>query len=615
MPGWLFIRTPVFKLFLLGLFLISPLELERGLSFYLLNPMNIQLPKGTPAYRAFELIGDIGFQENFVNKISQADQNLNLKTFTLNSESLNKNIIKLQSIKIQKEVGSLVSNSKIKHIEIGGGLAITHENQIKIERYIGGQFKEEIPIDHLRGEFDLGSGFENEEVYAKLINTQSGEILGESKVDLQSPITTIHPTRRGGIQAISFEEYTLGLTHPFVKTIQNSQGKSQKRLSANSAPTVKSENPDQVASPGTEDKENQKDKTIAFNAAIPTGDSFDIGGQYVFSAQGADGVKTFALLPTSYEKSYIPTFSQKNISAIMEILQSQAHKTLDQRFMILGSVKGEKGLGESGVNLLVESDLQSKIFYFNDFFIPDVNLKETSSNGMFIILSSRSGYQSIVAQKKEKFYTFANVITAPKIISFVEMKYTLEKNKTQIKSIDPIQQSMVSAQVQLQGFEKTVQTRENIDSESRASVELSGFSLAGLIYTAPENENYENSKSIYFENQKEITLPAISKKWIQKVKESMDAENVSNLSSIVGFVNIENFEVFVPEKDRSQVKIAYFNKEGLILSGAKGIRGGGFIILTSKKEMQSFFIFNPQTKKFIPQILPIDQNDLTTLML
>lgn len=616
MPGWLLIRTILFKAVISLFFVLTPGGLEQGLSFYLLNPMQIQLNKGTPAYRAFEIVNSDSDRKDLENlSLPTTESDDGFKVFSLNAYSTDQLEIKLAEIKIpalleppQNSKTPLASRNL--KMEVGGGLAVTLDNQIKIEKYKAGVLQEELPLDHKTGEFVVASHEPDEEYYAKLVNVKTGHILGEAKINLNSNLTKILPKAKSWVNSISFDEYALGLVNPFVKPNQAVSNKTHSG-NANQA-KAKTENPEnsQTNSLLSMSSENPED--------VPSSDSIIAQGQYIYAAQGPDGIKTFALLPSASNDTYIPTFSKKNITTLLDILQSQAHKTLDRRFIAIGSVKDPVGKGVPGVNLQMESDIQAKVFYFNDFFIPDVNLKETTSNGMFIILANHKGYQSLLAQKEEMFYAYANTVTTEGAVSFVEFKATKTANKAEIKSENPFNHQSVSSQMQLQGYSKLVQLNE-LKLTSKVTLELSGTQQVGLIYAVPENDNFENTKSVYVENQAEIIVPMIEKQWFQKVKAKLLNQEKQSTSeklpngSIVGFVDIEDFEVFVPELDRATTKIIYFNKDGLFLEGARGLKGGGFVLQNSKKGMQSFFIFDPKSKKFIPQILPMDGDDITTL--
>lgn len=610
MPGWLFIRTGLFNLFILFALVVVPARLERGRPLYLMNPIEIQMKKGTPAYRAFELVSSEKTQteSDSTGKVINTET---YRTFNLVPLSAGQDVYNLANLRIQAEELPK-QNQQSGQIEISGGLAVTHENQIFIERYQSGDLKERIPIDPKLGVYNINKGASEEQWMAKLINTKTGEALGEAKIHNDEKLVQIVPFDHRYVGSVSFDEYSLGLVDSTAFTEATTKKKKESR---------KLKQHSSYASPSTVNPEEPMTSVRGVNQdqQIPDIKDFEKGGQYTYEVTGPDGIKTMALLPSGDHGEFkIPTLTHKNVQTLLDIIQSQARKTLNTKYITIGSVRNKLGSGAAGAQLTVESDLRAKIFYFNDFFIPDVSLKETTSNGMFLILGDLSGYHSILAQHGELYYGFSNYVSAEGRISFVELEAGAQQASSSVEVVDFFKKEKLNSKLEIQGLSQEIYFQGQIKT-----IEISGANKSGLIYTSPENSNYVPTKSIYFEHQKAIRVPALNAKWIEKIQEKIqeqvqessgeDLQDVPSNSLIIGFVGLDNYEVYVPESDKRATTILYFNREGHFLSANRGLGGGGFVVVTNKKGVQSLFLYNSETKKFVPQLVPTDGQDITTL--
>src|SRR5690606_18871488 len=107
----------------------------------------------------------------------------------------------------------------------------------------------------------------------------------------------------------------------------------------------------------------------------------------------------------------IPIFPKSMIKAMKEIVSEQRMINLNDPTMpiIWGQAKVD-GKTVSGVSVEIESAPSIEPIYFNEWMLPDINLKATSSNGLYAFIGVPEGLHAVLGRRGEQYFSHQNVV-------------------------------------------------------------------------------------------------------------------------------------------------------------------------------------------------------------
>lgn len=309
----------------------------------------------------------------------------------------------------------------------------------------------------------------------------------------------------------------------------------------------------------------------------------------------------------SGEKSELPLLPAKMAKALREMVSDQRQQDLNDPngTLIWGQSKVD-GAPLAGVSVEIESMPDVAPVYFNEFFLPDPNLKATSTNGLFAFLQIEPGFHALMARRGNRYFSHDNVIVERGVVSVAEIKNSTKSKIAKIRVFHGFTRERQDARLELQSSENEIETRFG-----EAEVTLPNFHRMSLL-AAHGDQHYANAVYQYDDASDFVDVPLVPESWILEVRAHLKINDVSNTGAIVGFVSDQNFEVYSALEDKNQVRV-YFDSQGQLVQGNHGLAGGGFIIFNVPFGTNEVIIYGKNDEKLYSQVIPVDRGSLNVL--
>ncbi len=291
------------------------------------------------------------------------------------------------------------------------------------------------------------------------------------------------------------------------------------------------------------------------------------------------------------------------LSSLIQVIETQTNSSfIDPN---LGVIFGKVTFGDQelmGAKVEVEGLEDLTPVYFNTM-MPDTNLPATSENGTFVIFNVPTGYFSLKVTVGGQYWSHESIVVRAGSVSQVEVRSTIQKSKVDVYAFDPLSgvpvKTILSTQATIGEFDAGFGNKILLSNINRES-----------IYQVKAEGDYVAHSGFFNESQRQITIPRISETWLNSV--TSPAVIQKNTGIVVGFVDSDHYEVFLPHEDKeSGAQLIYFDSRGL--RSEKSAEGGGFILLNVPADVQSVLIFDQEAEIFHSKVLPVDDGSLSVL--
>jgi hypothetical protein len=256
-------------------------------------------------------------------------------------------------------------------------------------------------------------------------------------------------------------------------------------------------------------------------------------------------------------------------------LSRSAKVSADSSAIIWGRVmRNGKAIAGARVELPTTSDFVRPI-YFNAAMVPDLDLKETSSNGLyafFPVVPGAHGVQAVIGDSVTEPILFP---AEQRTVSRVDIETSVDR-KAKIRVFDAFKtDTPLAAEVMNPGAQRGV----SIDSSGVGEVKYTG-GRGLLILDTDSGPNYERIRIAMSRDRRSIYIPMIQSAWLQRVRGALKVNTELNAGTIVGFVQGSSpYKIAMEERSLlPSSRLIYFNSRGEALPQDYGEPGGGFVI-------------------------------------
>lgn len=323
------------------------------------------------------------------------------------------------------------------------------------------------------------------------------------------------------------------------------------------------------------------------------------GSSTILKAAHPNYLPTLSLI--SVGNSYqTPLFSEGTLSGLRALLNDQMGVFISQEQPLIWGRVMFDGHPMSGVKIKTAQNYGGQAVYLNEFMLPDKNLTTTSDSGYFVIPVEQEGFYSILAEKEDRAFAFANTLAESGSVAYVQVEDSIKKLPMIMRSYDAFSGQPVPSQVSLQSSDMIYEM-----AEGEEVVQVSVVARHALAQLRGQPE-YADATYIYDESKGYAHFPMVKKAWFQQLLNDNRINVNPSSGTVIGFSPDEDFEVYVPSVGENPLEIIYFNNRGEVLAQRdSGVAGGGFIILNLPESVQEVSVFLSRSQRLISKVTPI----------
>jgi hypothetical protein len=332
-----------------------------------------------------------------------------------------------------------------------------------------------------------------------------------------------------------------------------------------------------------------------------------IKGSWTVVRSDLDKYQSSIHLVQAGDQSKTPLFRKAFVSALLNIAKDLRNVSLtpETNSIVWGQAK-MNSKPVSGVTVDVEYQEGYQVLYFNNLMLPDSGLKATGENGYFAILHLPEGMHALIASRGQQYFSHANVLTEPDVLTQTELIGTSHLEPVEIKVYDAFEGNPQLANVEIQSLS------ESVTVQGASQVYLPQIERLSLMKADPSDPMFLPTSMVYKDTQDSLFIPLVRAEWLQVLKAVRRIDDNPNATAIVGFVRDEPFDVYLPHvQDYSRNNIVYFNSQGQITE--QGEAGGGFVLFNVIPGTQSVVAVSRSSNMIHDQIIPVDLGAIGTL--
>ncbi|WP_295902145.1 hypothetical protein [uncultured Bdellovibrio sp.] len=477
------------------------------------------------------------------------------------------------------------SRSIVGPLEITGGLAVTNEHHIEVRRSDEGILKELGRVDLQQGLYNIDVEDTSGTIVARLVD-KDGKTLGEGSFRLNRLVASQTKSLQGPKLRIEPHPDFAGIVTSAYNPKANDAAPAQTRVTF-----VK----------GASEVAVKKDGYVAM-------DNVTKGSSTVMRAAAPKHLQTASIVISGAEfKSQL--YPESMIQALQDIVAQQRTQSFDGAPTVIWGRVSQDGKNLSGIEVAVESDESLLPIYFNQFMLPDPNLKATSDNGLYAFVDVSPGFHSLLATRANSILGYQNVLVEDGSVAQGDIESTIKTEAVPLRVYDAFTGEARSALVTMQSLNEDLQVQDGV-----ATVNLPHISRLGMMRIQPEGADYVAARYLYNDSDAFIHAPLVHWSWLNTIKTYLRIDDPASAGVIVGFVPDEDFEVYLAAYDNFEPRhIVYFDMQGRILQNRKGIAGGGFILYNVPEDTHEVVVVGSRTQKIYSRVLPVDANSLSVL--
>jgi hypothetical protein len=475
-------------------------------------------------------------------------------------------------------------------IELRGGLAWLADTSVDLRHFEDGVASEAGNFDFKTGQFNIKVDQSRGVLVAKLLNHRTGEVVGQGITRLSEIPPQVSKT--GEIKNWKIPLYPL--TTSFEGRVLSAYS-YDKHIEPVKDAKIELD-PVEISIQAETDGKYRLEEVAASSTLLVRAQAPDYWTSQVLLAPGQSE-------PTLL-------FKNKMMSAFWDIVRQNAGDSLfpDTGSVVWGRV-AFNGDAVGGLVIESENNPTARVIYFNRLAIPDPNLKATTENGLFAIVDLEEGFQSLVAKKNDQYWGHANTIVSPGAISVVDLKQTSNRALVDLRVFDGLEGTPVPAQITMQSLPESFV----VDQRGFSTVWLPVLHRLSFLRADP-GEGYEPSLHTYIDSSDHVYVQAVRSDWINQVRTSSRIDDSTNTGRIVGFVQDDDFEVFLPGVENfSTANIKFFDSAGRVIQSDHGVAGGGFAIFNVPTGPQAIVVLGKKHNKLYTQVTASDERSVSVL--
>lgn len=428
------------------------------------------------------------------------------------------------------------------HIELGEGLGFTDKTHLEVRRYVDGVYVEKGEVDLKEGEYRIRLSSLEGRLIARLLDVQM-RILGEGHGRL-TQVSPLESQPRG----------------PSIRIRPASAFKSE----------ISSEyggkNPPREVyrkSLGGEDLEKASDLSPRSATAMEV---------------TTPGFYPAVFYRPAHQWQDLKVLPENMVKSLRQIVSDQrAHDLNDPQGTLIWGRAMVDGQPLNGVSVSIDGEEDIEPIYFNEFYLPDPNLKSTSSHGVFAYLGISEGLKAIRGVRGDKQVGFNYAFVERGSAAIVELSTSIRSRQSRILVFDAFQGMPVDSAVKIDLFDEVLETKAG-EINVRAP-ETNQF----LFFETHTDGNYVPARYQAVSDQDQIYLPQIPAQWLSSIISEMRITEFPNTGQVVGFVPDQNFELLLPQEE-DLASVVYFDSQGQVLNARSGVKGGGFVVFNLKQD-------------------------------
>ncbi|NUN04310.1 MAG: hypothetical protein HUU57_00995 [Bdellovibrio sp.] len=477
------------------------------------------------------------------------------------------------------------SFSLVGPLEITGGLAVTNEHHIEVRRSDEGILKELGRVDLQQGLYNIDIQDTSGTVIARLVNKE-GKTLGEGSIRLNRIAATTTKSLQGPKIRIEPHPAFAGTIAGAYNAKANDAAPAQARVTF-----VK----------GASEVPVKKDGLVAM-------DNVTKGSSTIMRAAAPKHLQTASIVISGKEfRSQL--YPEGMINALQDIVSQQRNMSFEGAPTVIWGRVSQDGKELSGIEVGVESDPSLQAIYFNQFMLPDANLKTTSDNGLFAFIDVEPGFHSLLATRADSIVAYQNVVVEEGSVAQGDIESTIKKESVPLRVYDAFSGEAQAANVTMQSLSSDLEVKSGV-----ATVTLPSVNRLGMMRVQPEKVDFVSARYLYNDSDAYIHVPLVQWSWLNAIKSYLRIDDPASAGIVVGFVPDEDFEVYLAAYDNFEPRhIVYFDMQGKILQNRKGIAGGGFILYNVPEDTHEVVVLGARTQKMYSRVIPVDPNSLSVL--
>lgn len=462
-------------------------------------------------------------------------------------------------------------------VEMSGGLAfVGGDYQILVRRLYQGQIYEKGRVWVTEGRFEIQVGKALGALVAELYNTRDGRLIGRGELNLLDiPGGTGKQSRIGDLRIALFPTSDGVALRPVsgYSTASRKVGVENPRVEIQSYTDLQKPNEEGLVTEPTLTRESSfVARAVAKDhwSTVTVGQAFVPQDMQLLSKTLVNALVNLSL-PGSYDR---------DLALKSSIVWGQAH---------------QKGHPLAGAE--VEMAGSYKVIYFNEMYLPDPNLQATSANGLFAFLRVKPGVQALRLKMNGKTYPAQIFPTEDRHVSYVELEVR-EKVISQFKIIDAMDlEKTVPAQIRLVGADEALPVSDS---------DFVQYSVAANPYMieADAGPDYELSRTTVTGAPQLIYIPVVKREWLYQLQQTLGIAPQFNHGTVLGFVDGQDFEVeMTGYGTKETMQIVYFDSKGQVVTGSRGVAGGGFAVFNAPLGLQTVYIHPVNSRESYSQVV------------
>ncbi len=291
--------------------------------------------------------------------------------------------------------------------------------------------------------------------------------------------------------------------------------------------------------------------------------SVGLGSTYLLAAHGLkeEDPITYQMITVGMP-TRVPLFRKTTIDA-MDNLVRMSGEHIAEVPLVWGLVD-YKQEASSGISVQVEGHEEARVFYLNDIYLPDPNLKQTKSHGRFVIANLEPGFYILTATTSNGVFATRHFVVADSGVTHVSVGKGSEDRVVPTYAFDAFSGTPQAVNAEFESSSHRIRIR--VEDQ----IVVSGRLERKMVQLDPATPYYAPTTHIYRDDVEKLDLPMLRWDWISKYYKR-------EAGSVVGFVRESNYEVQVRNifEVRAVHKPSYFDFQGDESSSSQP--GGGFV--------------------------------------
>lgn len=566
--------------FLFSIALVLPLHLTERRVVRSVQPMRLKLQGQTPARFALDILAHRNLPRSSAKVYHEIDLNIELDKIKNKKPPL----YRLQPMKVSLESQHPYGKAKIlvgakqktgewksRSLEFSGPLELSGDTALGPGRQLEIRWRGEKASESLSGnisvgwdksEYNLKLPYLGGEIIAQL-KDDSGDIIGEGRVPVTQTVVSsralsqpirIRPVRK----PMGFRDFNA------IAAGNKDRGRMAPRIElAHVHPDVAID----------------EDYGFLTKALVP--------GSSTLARAHHEGYVSMTSLVSDHYSQEIPMLSTKaenNYKLWLQELMGEKVETLH-----IGKVINQ-GKPQSGVAIEVESKRYNRVFYLNDFFIPDSELLATSENGYFFIVNLEPGFYNLSIKGLGQVLAYSQFLVDNQGLSAGDHLIGFNRQETTVRVFDFFNQLEQPASL----FSFTSPVSAAIEGEGPIEVEYNSIGQ-GYLAVVPEVEGYLKVTVHQQIEHKRVNVPLIPALWFNEFLIMNRVTFNEDAAFVIGFFESEITAIETPLLEQTDALI-YFDESGVQCDSP--VVGGGYIVTGIPPNSPQLIIFEtPQGNK------------------